>query len=320
MVFTYTRVGGQLVLAPYSTVNPTTATIGTVTGSSVTLTNISGPPNFTYNVVRNGTVIATGQTGSTYTDNTVSGTTTYTYKIIPINNIATGNPVTIGTTTTPSGLFPSGLSTTGLLAYYPLNVDTNNYASGSAVTDATSTTSCSIVANSSHTGTTGSLYLNATGSTSYFATKSITLPANSGFTIAFWVKYANTNVDALASWNLNGTANRYMIYLNGGVTFFYQNSGSFSYPFGAAYVYNTWTHIVMAVAPSTGGTSYGYINGAQVTTISTGNITQPTTYSSAFTLGADNFSSNNGVQDYFSNLYIFNRQLSQAEVTALYGQ
>jgi hypothetical protein len=194
-----------------------------------------------------------------------------------------------------------------------------DYVTGTAVSDATSTTSCSIVSNSNHFGNSGELYINAKGSTSYFATKSLTLPANSGFTIAFWIKYANTG-QVFMSWNLNANDNRYMLYPAASLTFFYQTGGSFYYPGSTPFTYNTWTHIAFAVAPSTGGTSIGYINGVATTTISTGNITQPNTYSAAVTLAADNFNGSTTIKNYYSNLYIFSRQLTQSEITALYGQ
>jgi hypothetical protein len=133
------------------------------------------------------------------------------------------------------------------------------------------------------------------------------------------MKYANAD-QVFMSWNLNSTSNRYMLYTGGSIDFFYQTGGSFYYPGSSPYVYNTWTHIAFAVAPSTGGTSIGYINGVATTTISTGNITQPTTYSAAVALAADNFNGVSTIKNYYSNLYIFNRQLTQSEITALYGQ
>jgi len=102
MPLTYLTVGNKYRVAPYSTVYPTTASIGTVSGTSVQITGITGPPNFTYSIVRNGTTIATGQTGSTYTDSTVAGLTTYTYQIIPTNQYTTGFLKTIGTAATPN--------------------------------------------------------------------------------------------------------------------------------------------------------------------------------------------------------------------------
>ena len=103
MVFTYTRVGGQLVLAPYSTVNPTTGTY-TDTSSSVIL-NLSGP--FTsYNLTRtnitagNTTTNLTGLTNKTNTDTGLTANTNYSYQIVPISSIATGNPVNLGSTWT----------------------------------------------------------------------------------------------------------------------------------------------------------------------------------------------------------------------------
>jgi hypothetical protein len=101
MPFTYKSSGPGLTIQSYNTTYPTIAYIGTVTGSSVQITGITGPPNFTYSIVRNGTTIATGQTGTTYTDSTVAGSTTYTYQIVPTNPYSTGIPKTIGTTTTP---------------------------------------------------------------------------------------------------------------------------------------------------------------------------------------------------------------------------
>ena len=101
MPLTYLTVGNSYLVAPYSTIFPTTASIGTVSGTSVQITNITGPPNFTYSIIRNGTTIATGQTGSTYTDSTVAGSTTYTYQIVSTNQYSISNPITIGTVTTP---------------------------------------------------------------------------------------------------------------------------------------------------------------------------------------------------------------------------
>lgn len=110
MPLTYLTVGNSYLVAPYSTIFPTTASIGTVSGTSVQITGITGPPNFTYSIIRNGTTIATGQTGSTYTDSTVAGLTTYTYQIVPTNQYSTALPKTIGTTTTP---VPVVISVTG---------------------------------------------------------------------------------------------------------------------------------------------------------------------------------------------------------------
>jgi len=282
---------------------------------------------YTYTIYRSTTLLALT------TDYTVSGTASpvtitftnnaqysYTFVVTATLGASTLTSATSASVQSANPIFPSGLSTTGLLAYYPFNTDMYDYVTGTAVTDATSTTSCSIVSNSNHFGNAGSLYINATGSTSYFGTKSLTLPANSGFTIAFWIKYANTD-QVFLSWNLNANDNRYMVYPGGAVTFFYQlAAGSFYYPGTSPFTYNTWTHIAFAVAPSTGGTSTGYINGVATTTISTGNITQPTTYSAPVRLAADNANGSTTVKNYYSNLYIFNRQLTQSEITALYGQ
>ena len=107
MPLTFRTVNGNNTNASYSLLLPTTASIGTVTGSSVQITGITGPPNFTFSVIRNGTIIATGQTGSTYTDSTVAQSTTYVYQIVPANSFATGLPVRIGTVITPISMMSS---------------------------------------------------------------------------------------------------------------------------------------------------------------------------------------------------------------------
>jgi hypothetical protein len=103
MVLTYRRLGGQIFLAPYSTVNPTTGTYTDTSGSVVL--NLSGP--FTsYNLTRtnitagNTTTNFTGLTNKTYTDTGLTANTNYSYQIVPISSIATGIPVNLGPTWT----------------------------------------------------------------------------------------------------------------------------------------------------------------------------------------------------------------------------
>jgi hypothetical protein len=138
MPFIYKIYGSGLTIQSYNTTYPTTAYIGTVSGTSVQITGITGPPNFTYSIVRNGTTIATGQTGSTYTDSTVAGSTTYTYQIVPTNQYSTGVPKTIGTTTTllTNWLVLAGVSTTGStnnIAYTTDGINYSLYTAGGSV-------------------------------------------------------------------------------------------------------------------------------------------------------------------------------------------
>ena len=111
MPLTFSTANGNYLRGSYNTLFPTTASLGTVTGSSVQITGITGPPNFTYNIIRNGTTIATGQSGTIYTDSTVTQSTTYTYQIVPVTNITNGLPITVGTVTIPI-LLTSAISTT----------------------------------------------------------------------------------------------------------------------------------------------------------------------------------------------------------------
>jgi hypothetical protein len=131
MPITYSLSGSSYLRGSYSVLFPTTASIGTITAGSVQITGITGPPNFKFNVIRNGTTIATGQTGSTYTDNTVSGNTNYTYQIQTSNQFGGGLPVSIGSLKTPSGLTTaSGAAPLIAYSFTSANYTTINGTSG----------------------------------------------------------------------------------------------------------------------------------------------------------------------------------------------
>jgi len=102
MPLTFKLLGNNYLEGPYSLLFPTTASIGTVSASGVTITGISGPPNLTFSVIRNGVTIATGQTGSSYTDTSLNSFAKYTYQIVPSNQFFVGNPVTVGKATIPA--------------------------------------------------------------------------------------------------------------------------------------------------------------------------------------------------------------------------
>jgi hypothetical protein len=120
MPLTYRTLGGQYQIASYSTLfPPASATLGTITSSSVQITNIVGPTNFTFSIIRNGTTIATGQTGTTYTDTGLSPNTSYTYQIVTTNASVTSNAVTIGTAITTAA--PYVLAFAGSTIYKTTN-------------------------------------------------------------------------------------------------------------------------------------------------------------------------------------------------------
>ena len=102
MPLTYKTLGNSYLKASYSVLFPTSGSVGRVDASTVVLTGITGPPNSTFSVIRNGTTIATGQPGPTYTDISVNSFAKYTYQIVSSNQFSTGNPITIGNASIPT--------------------------------------------------------------------------------------------------------------------------------------------------------------------------------------------------------------------------
>jgi hypothetical protein len=333
MPLTYLTVGNKYRVAPYSTIFPTTASIGTVSGTSVQITGITGPPNFTYSILRDGTTIATGQTGSTYTDSTVAGLTTYTYQIVPTNQYTTGFLKTIGTATTPVAIpVPD-------LLWYKCDNTTisgttmiNSATSGASYNGSIWTANGTVSYGTTKRTTSGVGSIQCVSSKNYFniTTPAILYPTNTsgnGYTVMLWIYLNGTGSNAyrILDWTNGGNTSTAMeqgpgIAIYNLITIQQGFTGGVAYAdTSITYTTGVWYHVCYA-SRSNGGTgtnsatSTYYLNGLPVT--------GRTNYNDAFAPPSSNetmgFASKT-LNIHYYDIRVYGTRLTDSTILAIYN-
>jgi hypothetical protein len=277
-----------------------------------------------------GTYLLMGTTAANvaqFTDSTISANTSYTYRVYAFNSSKITSQYSNEVIVATSGAEPAWLND-GLVAYYPFNGNANDESgngNNGAVNGATLTTD--------RFGNIGKAY-NFNGISNYIRINNSSSLNNVSITISGWFNTnnlaANDNLDVkgiIGKWwqspsVCNGNYNAYLVCLTkplsqsstfvGGATSFYE--GNVFYASNAIST-NSWYHFVFVHNSAVGGSLY--INGNLVRSNSSKGIICNSLNS--LNIGAD---INNGNLYRFFNgkiddIRIYNRALSQSEVTYL---
>ena len=220
---------------------------------------------------------------------------------------------------------PTTVSTNGLpILYYPFWNDIKDYSNNmTGTTDATlSNANIYYASNVGYKGGVGALY-NSTGTgTTYMSLPLTVFSATTGYSFSCWFKMTSYQTVGNMIFTANSSVpSRMYLWIKGTGRTLVLESNGVRLDATFAISDNTWYHIVWNI-PST-GTSYVYINGGSVnsgTTITVGtNMAMALTTNTAFYLLCDT-GNNPGMIGNMNNFYLFNRTLSQAEITALWQQ
>jgi len=265
----------------------------------------------------------TGVTGTTTTITGLTNGTTYYLQVTGTNADGPGDP-SVEVSATPTSDVSSGL-----VGRWKLDGTATDSAPQGAVAD-----NGSLVGSPTYytTGTnvivgTGSLLLNGSGQ--YVSVPTSTdLGITGGLSVSVWIKpvsYPAAGGDAgiVGKWIGSGNQRSYVIHMSqtGQISFNVSSTGTNNVgTFSTTTVpLNTWTHVVGVYTP--GSTLQTYINGALVNTVSSGvptsiyNSTSPVSMGTFYILGSSNFSYK-GILD---DARFYNRALSAAEITTIYG-
>ena len=314
------RGNTKIILPP---TNITSVAAPTVTDTGIIFTWSGG-------LAQDGTTTVT----TTYTLNgsgatpSLSGTGTATFSLLTSQTsyifVVTATTISSKTgtmtvsTTTPDTTSPP-------VIYYPFQADTLDYAvpnNVSGISDGTLSNG-NIYYQSSvgyKTGV-GSLYNSTFNNANYFNLPLNTFAEIKGCSIAFWFNVSNTSGTIFKAVNTTaGVSIHIFNYGIGNYVQIYTPTGGYYLLSGITY--NTWYHMVW-VLPST-GLSYIYINGGSVNsgrTIQYSASHQTVNLTPTLMRFFQDYnlpSSGAGSMGYMNNFNLYNRAISQAEITALW--
>jgi hypothetical protein len=245
--------------------------------------------------------------------------------------------------TTPS----PGISTTGLVMYYPFDIDTLNYATGSGVNDVSINDSVTISTN--HTvNNFGSLYFpGGTNSQQRFQLQAKTLTPGGGMTFSIWAKFirfpASNTSPNFRLFDFGNGAYRSDTY---SIVLYYQNSGITNYNQILVYIKGTnenylqpapnyngtyitlndqiWHHYCLTI-DGNGSTNFNvklYIDRVNVLNRSLSTTANyPSTTFNTCLIGQSNNTgdhTSNQPEFYVNNFMLFNRVITELEINTLY--
>ena len=204
--------------------------------------------------------------------------------------------------------------------YYPFLTDTKNYAipnNISGISDGT-LSNANIYYQSSvgYKLGVGSLYNSTVLTANDFSIPNNTYLASKGYCIAFWFKV--TGVGMLFKATNPSTSSWYYVFFDGSSLILDNNHQS---SIISGINTNVWYHFVWNVPPS--GLAYSYINGGVVN--GGRDILYSATPNQAYNLSpsrTDIFfdSLSYGASGYMNNFYIYNRPITQVEITTLWQE
>ncbi|CAF3722451.1 unnamed protein product [Rotaria sp. Silwood1] len=211
-----------------------------------------------------------------------------------------------------------------LMAYYSFDSPNPNVDSGPNGLDGTSN---NIV---SATGRVNEAMRFLGSSSSYFRAYgfyqiSVDVVNAKPFSIAMWINPSSVNNIAIIQmfWSLGSTSNcDILLGISSSNLFtgqiFVHNTGSTAYLTGPFVTQNTWTHVSLTYSTGNGYTLY--INGVLFGSTGTVSYTSSGTLANlyiGYPYTCSSSSVNGYYQGYIDELYIYNRELSQADVTSL---
>lgn len=162
----------------------------------------------------------------------------------------------------------------------------------------------------------GCLRFNPTGTTGRVdVPNSSSLDTTSGFTVAFWYKAASNSGSIAAKPYGSGTLNSWQFEFSGGLSFTSSNGITQHFDTTAAPATNTWNFVT---GTWDGATKKLYLNGVQKVSVARAIVFD----TKAVVLGGD-YNSGSFVlpfKGWVDEFRIFNRALSQAEITELYNE
>ena len=309
------RGNAKIILPPTaitSVAAPTKTDSGIVFTWSGGLSQDGSTVTTTYTLNGSGATPSLSGTG-TATFSLLNSQTSYIFVVTATTSSSKTGTITVSTTAPDTTSQP--------VIYYPFQSDILDYASGSGVNDGTlSNGNIYYQSSVGYKSGVGCLNNSTFDNTNYFNLPLYNFAEIYGCSIAFWFKVSNTQgsifkaIDTISGVNINiynyGSSNCVQIFTPTG---YYLLSGI---------TYNTWYHMVW-VLPST-GLSYLYINGGSVnggSTIQYSTSHQTVNISpTAMRFFSDYFLAHTyaGSKGYMNNFNLYNRAISQAEITALW--
>ena len=208
--------------------------------------------------------------------------------------------------------------------YYPFWADTKDYAppnNVSGISDGT-LSNANIYYQSSigYKAGKGSLFNSTGNAANYFDIPNNTYLASNGYTVAFWFRGGNTAGMIFKALNTS-TSGYFYVYWNGsGLTL--DNGTNWLPVYGMSN--NVWYHFVWSVPPS--GLAYVYINGGSVNGgqdllySATPNQAINLTPTGTRIFNDYNLTSGVGTNGYMNNFRLYNRPVTQTEITALFQE
>lgn len=293
----------------------------------------------TSTVVLNGSSTTPGVTyswspgGVTTPNYSVSATGTYTLKVTdPAGCSATSMVLVVSNTSGPSmtvtAVAGSSLPTSGLAAYWPFNGNAQDYsgnANHGTVSSATPATDRFGNLNKAYAFNGTSSRIDVPHSSS------IDIGTGQDYTIAYWMKSNTGNVNGIImSKAIYGTWNGYMFFVNNTDGGYCTMPGQCSFYVAAGAGGDACVNSPIANDPSnwyfitgkynaTSNITTIYVNGVLQTDVGSASAGTPNTKKLSF--GAHNDMPAAGFYNgYLDDIRFYNRQLSQAEITALYNE
>jgi hypothetical protein len=224
-----------------------------------------------------------------------------------------------------ASIVPTTVSNTGLVGYWSFDSSTLNWATGKVKDLSPYNNSGQLISMSTTTSPTLGVLgqaLQFDGATQYVSLgtpAALSLPA--ALTISAWIKITRTSggtADIVGQYDGLNLQYTFEVNRTAGKLSALANHSTVAVTGNTTLKINTWYHAALVRSGSTGSWTYTlYLNGVQDGTATVGGSTEPQTSASIGTLGAFNTFYFPGSID---EVRMYNRALSQQEVTNLYNQ